>query len=184
MSGSPEIIEAYRDYEPPFDVRRCVLRLGHHVEKRQLHGVRSIVLTNLDALSRQARRRKSKSRGRKVGLDQVAARYHPAWNNEPAWIELFIDQIFGDVPRWVLRIPPLRDMLLADTLFHEIGHHIHATQAPAHREKEDVADAWSLRLRRQFFGKVYWYLVPIVIALLPLYRLARMFLERPGRARR
>jgi hypothetical protein len=124
MTAMPEVIEAYRDYVAPFDVRRAVLRLLSAVEQRQVHGVRSIVLTNLDALGRLQRRRKSKTRGRKVGIDHVVGRYHPAWNGEQPWIELFVDQMFRKCPRWVLGIPPMREMMVGETLFHEIGHHI------------------------------------------------------------
>lgn len=173
MSARPEVIEAYRDYVAPFDVRRSVSRLLGIAQEREVQGVRAVVLTNLDALTRQARRRKSKSRGRKVGVDQIAGRYHQAWNGEQAWIELFVDQILSDFPRWVLGIPPVREMVLGDTLFHELGHHIHKTQAPVYREQEDVADAWSKRLRRRYFSKVYWYLVPFVLLLVSVGKLAR-----------
>ena len=178
MSAKLEVVEAYRDYVPSFDVRRSVLRLLSTVDERHTHGIRAVVLTNIDALSRQVRRRKTKSRGRKIGLDQVAGLYHPAWKGELAWIELFIDQILDGCPRWVLRFPVVRDTMLAQTLFHEIGHHIHKTQAPVHDEQEDVADAWTRRLGRQYFPRVYWYLVPVFRVLVPAYKWVRRLQSR------
>jgi hypothetical protein len=181
MNAMPQVIEAYRDYAAPFDVRRAVLRLLSTMQQRHVQGVRAIVLTNLDALSRQQRRRNSKSRGRKVALDQVVGRYHPAWNGQQPWIELFVDQMFRGCPRWVLRLPPLREMMVGDTLYHEVGHHIHATQAPEHRQKENVADEWVRRLGRRYFQRQYWYLAPLAWVLFPVAWLGRLFHRRRER---
>ena len=43
------------------------------------------------------------------------------------------------------------EMGLREVLFHEIGHHIHTTVRREHREREDVADVWKLRLVRNYF---------------------------------
>jgi hypothetical protein len=40
---------------------------------------------------------------------------------------------------------------LGTVLFHEIGHHIHYTLRPEYREREDVADDWGVKLRRNWF---------------------------------
>ena len=173
MGATPEVIEAYRDYVAPFDVRHTVLRLLSRVDERQVRGVKAIILTNLEALSHGQRRRKSRSRGRKVSIDQVAGRYHPAWNGQQPWIELFVDQILRECPRWVLRLPPLREMLVGDTLFHEIGHHLHMTQVPAYREKEGVADGWVRRLSRRYLRRQYWYLMPLAWLIYPVAWLGR-----------
>jgi hypothetical protein len=55
----------------------------------------------------------------------------------------------------------LRDHRFGDVLFHEIGHHIHATIKPEHREKEDVADVWGKKLRTNFAREKYWYLIRV-----------------------
>jgi hypothetical protein len=39
---------------------------------------------------------------------------------------------------------------LSDVLFHEVGHHIHCAVLGEYREKEDVADAWKVRLQRNY----------------------------------
>src|SRR5206468_1742291 len=47
---------------------------------------------------------------------------------------------------------------MADVLFHEIGHHIHHTARPEYREPEDVADAWMVRLRQNYYdGRHRWW---------------------------
>jgi hypothetical protein len=177
----PEVIEAYRDYAPPFKAGRAVRRLVDSVDQRHVHGVRSVVLTNLAALGRDQRRRKGKSRGRTFTIEQVLGRYHPAWKGGEAWIELFVDQIFKNCPGWFTRVPPLREMTLGRTLFHEIGHHIHRTQAPEYREKESVADAWVRRLNGRYAREHYWYLLPVALVLKPPVDLARWYFKRRAR---
>jgi hypothetical protein len=58
-------------------------------------------------------------------------------------------------------IPFVRDGSFGLVLFHEIGHHVHATVAPEYLEKEDVADAWAKRLWKKFARQKYWFLVPV-----------------------
>jgi hypothetical protein len=58
-------------------------------------------------------------------------------------------------------------MVLGEVLFHEIGHHIHYTQAPEFREREDVAEDWKKRLSKIYFRKRYWYFLPIAYMLYP-----------------
>jgi len=60
-------------------------------------------------------------------------------------------------------------MAFGEVLFHEIGHHMHRTRAPEFKEREDVADSWEKRLSRVFFRKRYWYLMPVVYLLWPLF---------------
>jgi hypothetical protein len=50
---------------------------------------------------------------------------------------------------------------VAQTLYHEIGHHIHYTIRPEYKEKEDVADRWSKKLTAKFLRRKYWYIIPI-----------------------
>jgi hypothetical protein len=42
-------------------------------------------------------------------------------------------------------------------LFHEIGHHVHATVRPEFREKEDIADDWGKKLTGNYIFNRYWY---------------------------
>ena len=47
-------------------------------------------------------------------------------------------------------MPIVREFVVRDVLFHEIGHHIHATIRPEFREREDVADIWKVRLDQHY----------------------------------
>ena len=88
--------------------------------------------------------------------------YVGKWNNQPARIELVIDNILYDFPGLLLKFGFFLDMVISSTLFHEIGHHIHETQAPEHSEREDVADKWKYRLTKKYFWKKYWYMMLLI----------------------
>lgn len=153
-----QIVENYKDYKPPTFVRRSIERMLRSVPDKYLAGLGAIVLTNTASFSRKDRRKKLKSRGRKVALRQSLGTYSRAWKGEKAWIELHVDNILETAPRISIVFPFIQDMILGDTLWHEIGHHIHKTQVPEFREREDVADTWLKKLRTEHLRKCYWYL--------------------------
>ena len=93
---------------------------------------------------------------------RVAGRYHPKWKGQPPWIELYLDQILRPYPGWALWILLVRNLAIADTFFHELGHHVHFFIRPEYREKEDVADEWQKKFMKVFLRRKYWYLIPIV----------------------
>ena len=161
----PELVEAYKNYAPPFDVVKTVRLLLRYVPAKYLVGLKTVVLTNQQAMSHDKRRQKLRSRGRKVAMQRVLGTYHQAWKGNHAWIELFVDKI-GDLPefKW---LPLLRTQAFAKVLYHEIGHHIHKTSEPEYREREDVADDWGRNLSRKFMRSHYWYLAPVAL----VYRL-------------
>jgi len=99
-----EIQENYKDYEAPRCVLKSVKRLIRHTPTRYFSDLQLVHLTNTDALNRKNRRQKTKSRKRKVALNNCAGWYIEKWNNQPARIELIIDKIFYDYPSWALRI--------------------------------------------------------------------------------
>lgn len=150
-AACPTVQTSFSGYEPPFDAVPIVQRMLDSVPRKYLVGLREVVLTNVSGLPRKLRRSIAKSRHRKVRFDQATGLYHPAFNGKPAWIEIFVDNTLrGWESGWWLRIPLIREGKLADILFHEIGHHIHSTCRPEHREREDVADVWLVRLRDNY----------------------------------
>jgi hypothetical protein len=151
MTRSIRVNEAYRNWTPPDWVRPAVCQILERVDGRYLTGLDTVVLTNAGALNSQRKRGKTWSRRHKVYFVDCRALYHARHQGQGAWIEMFVDKIFERAKPWVLNVPPLRDLYLADTLFHELGHHIHSTQVPEYRNREDVADAWRNRLVQQMF---------------------------------
>lgn len=172
-----EIVEAYRDWTPPRWVRRSTEALVSSVPRRYHVGLRSIVLTNTAALTGHRKRRKVSSSRGKFGSERLLGLHHPAGKRGQAWLELFVDNIFSGHPPYVLRLGFFRKALLAEVLFHEWGHHIHAMQRPEFRDGEDVADAWARRLGRRYFRRRYWYLVPFG----PIFRQVGRRLDRKAR---
>src|SRR5262245_46101999 len=157
MTAPVEIVETYRDWTPPLEVKRAIQGMLDSIPQRYLVGLGSVVLTNASGLNHARHRAKTLRRGRKVRIATAAGLYHPSWQGRPAYIEMFLDNIFYGAPRAALSISFLRDLLLGKVLFHEIGHHIHRTSAPEFREQEDVADRWSQQLLRAYLRDRYWY---------------------------
>jgi hypothetical protein len=175
------IIEAYRGWSPPFDTVDIVKKLLSSVPERYLIGLRRIVLANRGGFNNERRRQATRSRGKKVRVAHCLGLYHQAFQGRSASIEIFVDAIAEHSPSWALRVPLIREMALGSVLFHELGHHIHATQAPIHREPEDVADAWKRKLNRLHFRRRYWYLLPLLWVSRPLVRGLSRRLKRRAR---
>ncbi len=87
--------------------------------------------------------------------------YHQKWRGQRPWIELYVDQILRSQPKWAVWIPLARDVAIGNTLYHELGHHVHLFIRPEYREKEDVADDWRKRFMKHFLRRQYWYLIPL-----------------------
>lgn len=74
------------------------------------------------------------------------------------------------MPLW---LPLLRNIGFGLVLFHELGHHIHHTIRPEYTEKEDVAENWAAKLTVNLIRKRYWYLVPLLVPCVKLYKMVR-----------
>ena len=150
-SLSVRITAEYHEYSPPFPVEPIIRRMLDSVPSQYLNGLGEVVLTDTTDMSRKRRRGVTQSRKRKVRVLDAGGLYHPGWNNEPAWIEIFVDNTLRGWERslW-LSLPFMREGGLGEVLFHELGHHIHFTARPEYREREDVADAWKARLNRNY----------------------------------
>jgi len=161
----PEIVENYNDFTPPASFRKLLVDLLRAVPSKYLVGLKTVILSNKSALTRDQRKRKLWSRKRKIRMADALGSYQAAWSSAPASITLYVDNIVGREPGFIWKIPALRYLPIAPVIYHEIGHHIHAVHEPVYKGKEDVADYWSRRLRRAFFRRRYWYLVPAAIVL-------------------
>ena len=167
------IQDAYRDFVPPVNAQRTVGHLLSGIPRKYLSGIKAVVLTNAGGLGHDRRKQKTRSRKRKVLIRESRGLYHQEWHNEPAWIEVFVDNVCQGWPSWLLRIPFFRDLAFADVVFHELGHHIQKTQVPEFKEREDVADKWSKRLSRHYFLRRYWYFMPLLFVLAFILKLFR-----------
>ena len=130
-----EVLESYKDYEPAFDFKAITETLLRYVPSKCLIGLDCVVLTTTSGFSRKQRRKKTRSRKRKVSIQQSLGRYHPKSANSRAWIEIFVDKQRHYDWRGARVLPMAKYMGLGKTLYHEIGHHIHYTVRPEYRER-------------------------------------------------
>lgn len=175
-----EIVRSYANYTPPVDAAAATRFLLRHTPRNCLVGLKRIVLTNASALSRDQRRQTNWADKRQYRLGEVRAVYHPPSQGQPAWIEVFVDNVLRGWPRWFLCcVPMIRHMVFAETVYHEIGHHIHWTIHPEYAEREAAANKWARRLTTYFARRRYWYLLPVALVLTILFRAVKEFAEKP-----
>lgn len=87
------IQDAYRDFVPPVNAQRIVDCLLSEIPVKYVCGIKTVVLTNAGGLSHERRKQKTRSRKRKVLIRESRGLYHQEWHNEPAWIEIFVDNL-------------------------------------------------------------------------------------------
>ena len=151
MASEVKIAEQYLDYAPPVVVYRSLELLLRYVPKEYLEQLHQITLTNAAALLK-TRRGKISSEKRRVRAADCRGLYGSSN------IVLVVDQMFADCPEVFLLLPPVKTYLIARTLYHEIGHHIHRLKQPGYRaDQETVADEWRDKLLRDFARRRYWY---------------------------
>jgi hypothetical protein len=167
----PKIVENYRDFEPPANFKMLLEDLLDGVPPKYLVGLRTIVLTNQCALTRNQRRQKTWSRNRKIRLAEARGAYFRATRSSSASVWLYVDNILRSEKPWFRRLPILRYYEPGTVLYHEIGHHIHAVHKPVFEEKENIAEDWSKKLFGRFCRLRYWYLRPLAY---PLWLLAEL----------
>ena len=151
MSDKPKIREQYLDFTPPLILYGTVELLLRHVPPQHLAELHTITLTNSAAL-RKLLRGKVSWEGRRVRPADCRGLYGRGH------IILVVDQMFDDCPEALILLPLIKRYLIARTLYHEIGHHIHRLEQPGYRaDKEMFADDWRDKLLRDFLRQRYWY---------------------------
>jgi len=175
----PELVESYRDFEPPANFKQVVETLLAYVPPKYLVGLKKIILTNSSALSRDQRKQKTWSRNHKVRLSECRGSYFRATKSSSATVWLYVDNIVRHEPAWIARVPLLRYMEPSNVLYHEIGHHIHAEHKPVYEGKENVAEDWSGKLSGRFYRQHYWYLMPLFYPIWFLNKAYRWIARRP-----
>ena len=69
---------------------------------------------------------------------------------------------------FLLSFRSFREQLLAEVVFHELGHHLEIAIGAAARGGEAAAEDWSRRLQRTYLHRQYWWLRPIARVMRPL----------------
>jgi hypothetical protein len=149
--------EHYGDYRPPHWVKQTVDRLLRSLSSAHVGGLSAVVLTES---SKAGKGRAARARGRKTRLRECLGYYRGAHAGEPAAVFLIVDNILKPHRRF-LWLPFVREAILGNVLYHEIGHHLHATVGSQGAGDEASAEAWNGRLTRMHMRKRYWYLRPL-----------------------
>ncbi|MDD2903842.1 MAG: hypothetical protein PHU44_15555 [Syntrophales bacterium] len=178
-----KILENYNNYEPPAWVITTVSRLVGGVPEKYFNGLKIILLSNAGGLNHSRKRQKTYTRKRKVAIQECRGLYFQKRHGQSAYIELFIDKIIQSCPKILFNLNFFKDLVFSEALYHELGHHIHKTNAPEHKEREDVAEKWKKRLTRLYFRDRYFYskmfLTPLIVLLRLLAKLFRLMQRRP-----
>ena len=152
-------VSAYKDFTPPFDIEASLRSALRVVPAKYVVGLDRVVLADAAGLPRWRRRAKTYSRKRTVRIPEACGLYHQATRDRRAYIEIFVDNqvTLGRGFRRLQR--ELGALMLASTLFHEIGHHIHFTKHPEQGEPERIAEKYQMRFTKRYS----WRRVPLII---------------------
>src|SRR5262245_7313753 len=78
--------------------------------------------------------------GRRYDINSCRGFYNFRWRGQQAWIQLVADNIVAGYPTPLLCFQLLRDLVVAQTLYHEVGHHLHEAVGSATRGGEEAAE--------------------------------------------
>lgn len=171
----PDVHERYSRYVPPAWLRPTVERLLGSLAPEHIEQLESIVLTDQSAIGKGKTRRVA---GRKYRRSDCRGFYHARSNRGKAWIELIADNIVASAPGRLLWFQFVRDMYVAETLYHEIGHHLDASVGAAKRSGEAAAEDWRRRLSRIHFRQRYRRIAPLLKLLAAVLRMIRRWIRR------
>jgi hypothetical protein len=154
-----KVHEEYKNFTPLFEATPVIRKLLSTVPPHFLSGLKTIIATNSN--KGPLKKSRIRFRGRKLSMNQLEGLYRRNKNKE-AWIELYLDNIFNDSFTWAAKYRPVQEVFLAETLFHEIGHHIDHTVGGHEQNSESAAEKWRRHLIRQYVRKHYWYWLPFL----------------------
>jgi len=135
---SVQIERRYR-IQVPIDVENVIKALVSKIPPEHLIGLGNIIV--LDEVTHKRNQRSG-------GL------YWQKNGEQPARIEIGINSTYGRMPRIVFYCPFVAKFMLANVLYHEIGHHYqHFTHGISKNRQENFADKY----RRQMLKKAFFW---------------------------
>jgi len=148
----------------PFNIESAVRTLLLEVPPQHLLGLDAIIIVD------RVRDKKNRQAG---GIYRPKERRH-----QPAVIEIAVSAIYGGMPRIFFFLPFIAKFMLANVLFHEIGHHYQRfTHGVTKAAREDFAEMY----KRQKLGKAFFWWQLLLSPLTPLIRwLSRVTNKRTG----
>ena len=132
----------------PRDIEKLIKKLLHIAPEEYIAGLHSIVIVNKSA---------QRNRNNSAGL------YIPKYKNELPRIEIAIDNVFLGLKRRYFFFPFIPKYILADVLYHEIGHHYQFTHVRMEKKYyEDYAKKFCAAMIKKEFSLWMFFLRPIV----------------------
>jgi hypothetical protein len=121
----------------PFNIEKVVEKLLSKVPKEHLIGLETIFIVD-------------KIRYKKG--NNINGLYWPKDDRRAAFIEIAVKDIYKDIPKFILYLPFIKDFMMADVLYHEIGHHYqNYKHGISKNTREKFADNYkTYMLRREF----------------------------------
>ncbi len=140
------IIKTRHESHIPTTIEKLVKTLLSKVPNEHLIGLGAIII--VDQVTFKKHRRSE-------------ALYWPKDGKELARIEIGIETIFAGMPRVFFFLPFVVKFMLANALYHEIGHHyLSFTHGTLKIKGEDFADNYRKRMIRQVFWGWRLFLLP------------------------
>jgi hypothetical protein len=131
----------------PFNVAKATRKLLTHIPPEHLLGLDAIVFTDEVKLK---------------GGQSAAAVYRRSLGREPARIEISVSAIYRDLPRIFFAVPFVPKFMLANVLYHEIGHHHEfRTRGVSNQKQERFAEHYKKQMVRKTFAFWRILLLPI-----------------------
>lgn len=136
----------------PFDAEKFVAKLLRKIPSEHIVGLESIMLVD------EATHMRDKKSG---GL------YWQRMGHEPARIEIALDTIYKDMPRIIFYLPFIAKFMLANVLYHEIGHHI---QCSTHGVTKRDGENFATRYKKEMLNKAFLSWRLLLLSVSPLIR--------------
>ncbi len=158
----PDVMESYGSYDPPTGTAKLVMSLLDTVPISLYVGLAQVCLTDTSVLSRTKYRQRTTQKAR---VGETRAVYWSSSTEESARIEIFVDKVLNQLPPTLRKVEFFRELVIAEVLFHELGHHVQ-TQARVRqrRSKEETfAENISAKLLRRLINRKYKFLKPLIV---------------------
>lgn len=134
----------------PIDIGNLIRKLLNKIPKEHLYGLGTIILVN-----QLTHKRNQKSEGL----------YWQRKGEAPAKIEIAVDTIYKGMPSFIFYLPFIAKFMLADVLYHEIGHHY---QYSIHGITNKAGDNFAEKYKKQMLKKTFLWWRLLFLPLLPL----------------
>jgi hypothetical protein len=154
-------IQEFYKSAPPVNAKGVVENLLLAVPSEYLTGLECIILCDVPSFKEHY--------GQEEKISD--ARYIRCRNGTNPVIEICVDKLVEGYEGFPLKLSIVRDFLLSEVLYHEIGHHIHRT-SKNNIGSEAEAEKWRKIFQERYLLKRHW------LILIPLLIFSKLFKRR------